>query len=208
MDLLTIILVLALIATLGWALWLWRRANAAHAATPTSVEYFPPLFQATMAALDAGLVLLDEEREVRFLNPQAEALLGTERSVALGQGLITLVRDYQADTLVNEVLRDGEAREMVLQPIVGGRTLRLRALPLSANVMHGAVLIIRDVTQLSMLERARRDMVANVSHELRTPLASVKLLVETLQSEPPPSIARTHAQPDGPGGRRDHPASG
>jgi two-component system, OmpR family, phosphate regulon sensor histidine kinase PhoR len=190
MDLLTIILALALIATLGWALWLWRRANAAHATAPTPVEYFPPLFQATMAALDAGLVLLDEEREVRFLNPQAEALLGTERSVALGQGLITLVRDYQADTLVNEVLRDGEAREMVLQPIVGGRTLRLRALPLSANVMHGAVLIIRDVTQLSMLERARRDMVANVSHELRTPLASVKLLVETLQSEPPPSIAQ------------------
>jgi two-component system phosphate regulon sensor histidine kinase PhoR len=41
-----------------------------------------------------------------------------------------------------------------------------------------------------MLERARRDMVANVSHELRTPLASVKLLVETLQSEPPPAIAQ------------------
>jgi two-component system phosphate regulon sensor histidine kinase PhoR len=32
--------------------------------------------------------------------------------------------------------------------------------------------------------------VANVSHELRTPLASVKLLVETLQSEPPPPIAQ------------------
>jgi two-component system phosphate regulon sensor histidine kinase PhoR len=31
--------------------------------------------------------------------------------------------------------------------------------------------------------------VANVSHELRTPLASVKLLVETLQSDPPPAIA-------------------
>jgi two-component system, OmpR family, phosphate regulon sensor histidine kinase PhoR len=40
-----------------------------------------------------------------------------------------------------------------------------------------------------MLERARRDMVANVSHELRTPLASIKLLVETLQSGPPPQIA-------------------
>jgi len=51
------------------------------------------------------------------------------------------------------------------------------------------VVLIRDVTQLSILERARRDMVANVSHELRTPLASVKLLVETLQSDPPAAIA-------------------
>jgi two-component system phosphate regulon sensor histidine kinase PhoR len=79
---------------------------------------------------------------------------------------------------------------MVLRPLLSGRTLRLRALPLDTDGMRGAVLIIRDVTQLSMLERARRDMVANVSHELRTPLASVKLLVETLQSEPPPAIAQ------------------
>ena len=61
--------------------------------------------------------------------------------------------------------------------------------PMLLLIPGGAVLLIRDVTQLSMLERARRDMVANVSHELRTPLASVKLLVETLQSDPPPAIA-------------------
>jgi two-component system phosphate regulon sensor histidine kinase PhoR len=33
-------------------------------------------------------------------------------------------------------------------------------------------------------------MVANVSHELRTPLASIRLLTETLVSEPPPDAAR------------------
>jgi two-component system phosphate regulon sensor histidine kinase PhoR len=68
--------------------------------------------------------------------------------------------------------------------------LRLRATRFSGPDLEGAVLLIRDVTQLNMLERARRDLVANISHELRTPLASVKLLVETLQSEPPPSIAQ------------------
>jgi two-component system phosphate regulon sensor histidine kinase PhoR len=68
--------------------------------------------------------------------------------------------------------------------------LRLRAHPLDTDEICGIVLSLRDVTQLSMLERARRDMVANVSHELRTPLASVKLLVETLQSEPPATIAQ------------------
>ena len=41
-----------------------------------------------------------------------------------------------------------------------------------------------------MLERSRRDLVANVSHELRTPLASLKLLVETVQSIPPAAVAQ------------------
>jgi two-component system phosphate regulon sensor histidine kinase PhoR len=99
------------------------------------------------------------------------------------------VRDYQADTLVQEVIQDGEAREIVLPQPIGGRTLRMRARLLDTANLRGAVLLIHDVTQLSILERARRDMVANVSHELRTPLASVKLLVETLQSSPPQAIA-------------------
>jgi two-component system phosphate regulon sensor histidine kinase PhoR len=67
--------------------------------------------------------------------------------------------------------------------------LRLRVTSLASSDVPGAILLVRDVTHLSMLERARRDMVASVSHELRTPLASVKLLVETLQSGPPPPIA-------------------
>jgi two-component system phosphate regulon sensor histidine kinase PhoR len=74
-----------------------------------------------------------------------------------------------------------------MRPISSGRTLRLRC---SALPGAGALLVIRDVTQLSMLERSRRDLVANVSHELRTPLASLKLLIETVQSEPPPDVAR------------------
>src|SRR5581483_5917042 len=119
----------------------------------------------------------------------AANLLGVTSAEAIGEGLITIVRDYQADALVQEVLRDGEMRDIVLQQLIGGRTLRLNARLLEADQLRGAALLIRDVTQLNLLERARRDMVANVSHELRTPLASVKLLVETLQSGPPPAIA-------------------
>jgi two-component system phosphate regulon sensor histidine kinase PhoR len=190
MTALDIFLSLALIAALGWALWLSRRLKVAEQVQPPASEEFPPLFRAATAALDAGLVVLDEERAVHYLNPQAEALLGARGADALGESLITLVRDHQADALLGEALRDGEAREMVFRPLLSGRTLRLRVQPFEADGMRGSVLIIRDVTQLSMLERARRDMVANVSHELRTPLASVRLLVETLQSEPPPAIAQ------------------
>ncbi|MEN9933671.1 MAG: hypothetical protein RLZZ387_250 [Chloroflexota bacterium] len=189
MDATVAALVIALAVALVTILWLLCRSQRARVSPSPPPELFSPLFYAATAAFDAGLVIVDEERHVTYLNPQAEELLGIDRRAVAGQGLISLVRDYQLDTLVSDVLSDGEAREMILQPIARGRTLRLRATSLAASGVPGALLLVRDVTQLSMLERARRDMVVNVSHELRTPLASVKLLVETLQSGPPPQIA-------------------
>lgn len=159
----------------------------AWAATPA----FPPLFHAAVAAFDAGLVVVNPERAVLFLNSQAEVLLDAAATFAQGQGLITLVRDHQIDHMVADVLSQGEEREATIQPLLSSRTLRLRCVPLILDTQTaGALLLIRDVTQISMLERSRRELVANVSHELRTPLASLKLLVETLQSEPPPPVAQ------------------
>jgi two-component system phosphate regulon sensor histidine kinase PhoR len=191
MDLLTLVLAIALCTAFGLAYHFWRRLRiATQAAEPPPSEPISPLVHAVASTFDSGLVVIDQERQVRYLNPQAEELLNIERSIAIGEGLITVVRDYQIDALAGDVLRDHEPREMVLQPPTGSRTLRVRATSLSESGEHGAVLLIRDVTQLNMLERARRDMVANVSHELRTPLASIKLLVETVQSSPPPHVAQ------------------
>jgi two-component system phosphate regulon sensor histidine kinase PhoR len=189
MTALNIILGLAFLAALGWAIWLWRHRLVIAELPAAPQALFTPIFHAAISALDSGLVVVDQERQIRYMNHNAATLLGVENEDALGEGLITLVRDYQADTLVQEVIRDGEAREIILQQMIGGRALRLRTRLLDTLELRGAVVLIRDVTQLSILERARRDMVANVSHELRTPLASVKLLVETLQSDPPPAIA-------------------
>jgi two-component system, OmpR family, phosphate regulon sensor histidine kinase PhoR len=210
---LELMLSLALAISLALCVWLWARGRrrgdngpgvvspAVAAVAPTAVIAAPdvpsdelellahPLFRAAAAALDAGMVVVDGSRTVRFLNEQAEDLLGLAPSMR-GQSLIAVLRDHQADALVAEVLRDGEPRELAMQPIRTGRTLRLRCTSLSLPLHTvGALLFIHDITQISMLERARRDLVANVSHELRTPLASLKLLVETVQSAPPPEVA-------------------
>lgn len=190
MTLTITILTIALVAVTSLSLWLWRRLIQERRLLHNSTNSFPPFFDEVVSTIDAGLVVIDKERQVLYLNTQAEYLLGVEQNVAINKGIISLIRDYQVDDLVGDVLLDGEAREMVLKPLVAGRTMRLRATPLLASATPRVVLLIRDVTQLSMLERARRDMVANVSHELRTPLASIKLIVETLQSEPPQQVAQ------------------
>ncbi len=158
---------------------------------PLDISNLSPLFRATAAALDGGLILANTGCQVCFMNRQAEELLGLDGATAEGQGLIALLRDYQADTLIRDVLSDGETRETTIQPLFSGLTLRLCCTPLvTGDKINGVLLLIRDMTQISMLERARRDLVANVSHELRTPLASLKLLIETLQTSPPPHVAQ------------------
>ncbi len=217
MTVLELVLTVALLASVGITFWFGRRLHTSRHAparyaseydrngvsdamtgqleartsvAPSDMPQLPALFQVAAAAFDAGLVLVDFDCQVYFLNSSAEELLGVEAATAYGQGLIALLRDHQADALVREVLSDGEARETTIQPLMSERTLRLRCTPLLDGQTGGVLLFVRDVTQISILERARRDLVANVSHELRTPLASLKLLVETLLSEPPPTVAQ------------------
>jgi two-component system phosphate regulon sensor histidine kinase PhoR len=45
---------------------------------------------------------------------------------------------------------------------------------------RGAVLTLRDVTELALAVQLKTDFVANASHELRTPLSSIRAAVETL----------------------------
>ena len=200
MELFTALLAIALIAALTYIWWQHRPAPIAASPLPESAPAQPtataldtsinPLFDAAMTAIDLGLVILDEQLVIRYTNAQADELLNASGTALLNQGLISVLRDYQLDALALEVLNDAETREMLVHSHQNRRALRVRVSRFTSEEQLGLVLIIRDVTQLNMLERSRRDMVANVSHELRTPLASVKLLVETLQTEPPQAIAQ------------------
>lgn len=210
MNCLDMFLLVALLVSLAAALSFRARLQQAReqartrfqAATPPATtrgntftveepDLASPLFCLVASSVECGLVLVDSERKICFLNTYARELLNIDPHTVAGQGVITLLRDYQADNLVSEVLHDTELREMTLHSTATERTLHLRCTALAHNgTPGGALLVMNDITQISMLERARRDLVANVSHELRTPLSSLKLLVETVQSEPPPDVTR------------------
>jgi two-component system phosphate regulon sensor histidine kinase PhoR len=127
-------------------------------------------------------------------NPAASELLNLQRD-GVGHTLISLIRDHQFDEFVRDVAVRCESDEMLLPMRNPARTLRVTARPIiQPNNDVVVILLVRDITQLSQLERSRRDMIASVSHELRTPLAALKLLSETIASNPPPEIAHRMAR--------------
>jgi two-component system phosphate regulon sensor histidine kinase PhoR len=126
------------------------------------------LFLATAAAIESGLLLLDANHRIRFANAAITHLLNTALDTIEGQSMITLLRDYQADTLIKTAVESGEVQSATIQPVLSPLTLHITCYPLPALHEYSAIVLLRDVTQLAQLERARGEMVANVSHELRT----------------------------------------
>lgn len=127
-----------------------------------------------------GVLAADARGSIVTLNAAARRLLGYSPSDAL-PALAELFHDKPARDLVDTILAGREAQAVDLA--LGQRALLVagRALP-----NGGALLVIRDETELRRLETVRRDFVANVSHELKTPLTSIAGYAETLAAEAAP----------------------
>ncbi len=151
----------------------------------------------TMAALlqnmSDGIISTDSEGRVTNINEAARRILGLSESVSLeGRSFMQVVRDHEVNALFRQTLEDEQERVQVLE--VGPRRpqLQVKVTLIREEVESGnkfqtrpnrsALVVLQDLTEIMRLERIRRDFVANISHELRTPLASVKLMVETLQT--------------------------
>ncbi len=141
------------------------------------------------AALEA-LILVDDERRVRYAGPAARELFGDTPDPA-GRSLIEFTRSVELDRLATEAMAgygasaspagapDGASPGLDRQILLRDRPFRARA----AAFAGGAALALSDVSELQRLGRARRDFVANISHELRTPLTSICLLLESLPGD-------------------------
>ena len=132
-------------------------------------------FRNAAQALPDGVLILDTQNAIEWLNATAESHLGLTLEQDHGFPVTNLVREPD----FVRYLESGQyAEPLVLHPNRSpGRTLALQVVPYGEAQK---LLLSRDVSQLEKLETMRRDFVANVSHELKTPLTVVSGFLETL----------------------------
>ena len=116
-------------------------------------------------AMPDGAVVLDENNEIVVCNRAAKTLAGLKRKKDRGQRVDNILRD----PALIQLLEANDARRTadIQSPVVVDGWLNCRIVPYGIGQK---LLVLRDVSERIVLNRMRRDFVANASHELRSPL--------------------------------------
>lgn len=144
-------------------------------------------FEDVLASLQDGVLVVDGEARLRYLNSAALTFFGVRVEDVLGAQILEALPSFGLEAAVQQALREGKpnAREVQLfSPRQREIFLRVAPVRQSDGTATGVVAILQDLTEMRRLERVRRDFVANASHELRTPIATIRATAETILDSP------------------------
>jgi two-component system phosphate regulon sensor histidine kinase PhoR len=131
--------------------------------------------------LPDGVVILDNDNRIVWLNVAAERLLGLSPKRDVGQFVLYLLRNSR---VVEWLQREDFSQTLNIDsPGAREKTLALQLIPLPRAQK---MLVARDITEIARVEAMRRDFVANVSHELRTPITVIVGFLEAFEDMPQP----------------------
>lgn len=139
---------------------------------------------AIFTSIQDGILLLDNNRNIILMNPQAQRILGADDNVFFDKTRIHHSKLYlKIDDLIQKTID-------VDQPITNIIDVQEKYFELFMAKIYdkyselsqlGILISIRDVTNQFKIEKLRQDFVQNVSHEFRTPLTIVSSYIETLK---------------------------
>ena len=138
------------------------------------------LVAALNSSIDA-VMAIDADGRVIFANEAAERLFSSSQQELLRHPFGWVMPDEQVAEAFRASRQNG-SRETRLIDRPGRQHLQVITTPIVGGGEWSTLVVFHDLTDIKRVEQVRRDFVANVSHELRTPLASIKSVIETLQS--------------------------
>lgn len=126
-------------------------------------------------ALPVGIILLGENRGVRYLNALARQLLGEKGEVTKGSPIERLLPSAE----IYSMLDAPDACRDFFLPYNGGTWVKICTQILG----NGRLLLLRNLTEEHKLEETRRNFVIEASHDLQTPLTAIRAAAEILLEE-------------------------
>lgn len=134
--------------------------------------------------LQAGVAAFDDAGVAMHLNPSAFKMLSlpegerptfSELTAVLGLTQVTMkqLKKEKRMHIAEHTLSDIKTRELTV-------SIDFSVFDFENGSKTGFIVVIQNITEGALLEKSRREFIANVSHELRTPLTSIKGATETI----------------------------
>jgi signal transduction histidine kinase len=140
-----------------------------------------------LEVLGEGIIALDKEKRITFINSTASLFLGKEKEKIVREFLYNIKDSYglieKCETLLQPCL-DGEEKvrgSIVLEKIP---KVYLDVCIVRKITQEGFVIVLQDRTADYKVLSMGKDFVANASHELRTPITIIQGFAETLATQP------------------------
>ena len=144
------------------------------------------LFDSVLSGVTAGVIGLDGDGKVEFLNAAAEHMLGLEADVTLGQGILTAAPEFAElfNKLSNSARQTAQGEvEVIRSGIHENLLVRIATRRPSEGSVEGYVIAFDDVTDLVSAQRmaAWGDVARRIAHEIKNPLTPIQLSAERIR---------------------------
>lgn len=126
--------------------------------------------------MNEGLVLLNGQQNVLFINESAAKIFGFSAKDVIGKNILTVDRAQEVQDILQKISTSGKGEGLYEKE---GHYYQLSGSSVNGS---GSVILIYDITEKMNSEKLRREFSANVSHELKTPLQSILGYAEIMKN--------------------------
>lgn len=147
-----------------------------------------------IGCLGDGVAAFDKDGQLMFINESARNMLSLSSDAEVDFETLAARLDVPASMQFIKMSKSVHISEHPIKTSKSSETIVDIGFLLFVydKSETGYLAVIQDVTERALLEKSRREFIANVSHELRTPLTSIKGATETvmLDDEMPDSMRK------------------
>ncbi len=145
--------------------------------------------EAIIRSIDDGIILVDAEFKITGMNPMARRILAIQPEESPNRHFLEVVKSQELLSYIKQSMESGkppniEEKQNIFTVERNGSRYHYQfsVTPVCGKkgVLIAVVLLLRDVTRLTELDRLKSEFVMTASHELRTPLTSIGMSIDLL----------------------------